>query len=78
MSWSSEIYIGETRPWPDTVRVIRGKTEETLCYMPERKCHIVEDEDTGILTCSECGAVQPEDYTVYWCWCCGARIEAKE
>ena len=77
MSWSSELYIGENRPWPDTVRVIRGKTEETLCYIPEKTCHIVEDEDTSFLTCSECGAIQPEDYTTYFCWCCGARTEGK-
>lgn len=38
------------------------------------ECKIVEDEDTGFLCCSECGAIQPEDYTVYYCWCCGAKV----
>lgn len=38
-------------------------------------CHIIEDEDTGYLTCSECGAIQPDDYTVYHCWCCGKKIK---
>ena len=38
-------------------------------------CHIIEDEDTGYLTCSECGAIQSDDYTVYHCWCCGKKIK---
>ena len=38
-----------------------------------RKCRVVEDE-FGHLTCSECGAMQPEDYTVYYCWYCGAKV----
>lgn len=38
-----------------------------------RKCRVVEDE-FGHLTCSECGAAQPEDYTVYYCWCCGCMV----
>lgn len=38
-------------------------------------CHVIEDEDTGYLTCSECGAIQPDDYTVYHCWCCGKKIK---
>ena len=37
MSWSPELYIGEFRPWPDSVHVVRGKTEETMRYFPERK-----------------------------------------
>lgn len=41
----------------------------------ERTCRIKEDDDTGcFLTCSECGAIQPEEWTVYYCWCCGARV----
>lgn len=38
-------------------------------------CHIAEYDDTGIPVCSECGAAQPEDFTVYYCWCCGRRVE---
>ena len=38
------------------------------------ECRIVEYEGTGIPVCSECGAVQPDDYTVYYCWCCGRRV----
>lgn len=40
----------------------------------ERTCRIKEDADTGFLTCSECGAIQPEEWTVYYCWSCGAKV----
>lgn len=38
-------------------------------------CREIEDEDTGFIVCSECGAVHDESYTAYYCWCCGRRIE---
>ena len=38
-------------------------------------CHEIEDEDTGFIVCSECGAVHDESYTACYCWCCGRRIE---
>ena len=37
-------------------------------------CGINEYEHTGIPVCSECGAVQPDDHTVYYCWCCGRKV----
>lgn len=37
-------------------------------------CEVEEYEDTGILVCSECGAVQPDDHMVYYCWCCGRKV----
>ena len=37
-------------------------------------CEVVEYEHTGIPVCSECGAIQPEDCTVYYCWCCGRKV----
>lgn len=40
----------------------------------ERTCRIVEYADAPILVCSECGAVQPDDYAVYYCWSCGAKV----
>lgn len=43
-------------------------------YVPERTCHIHEYEYTCIPICSECGAPQPEDYEVYFCWSCGAKV----
>lgn len=59
MSWSPDLYIGELRPWPDTVHVVRGKTEETRRYVPERTCRDVADTPQyGYKTrfeCSECG-----------------------
>lgn len=35
MSWSPDLFIGEFRPWPDTVHVVRGKTDEMRRYVPE-------------------------------------------
>lgn len=85
MSWSSELYIGENRPWPGTVRVIRGKTEETLCYVPEPPtCTMRPDgyygEQYGIYKCSNCGELWqfgcdgPKEH--HWTCCpkCQARI----
>lgn len=36
--------------------------------------HIIEEEETGTPVCANCGAIQPEDYTVYYCWNCGAKF----
>ena len=40
----------------------------------ERTCRITEYADAPIPVCSECGAVQPDDYAVYYCWSCGAKV----
>ena len=32
MSWTPDLHIGELRPWPDAVRVVRGNTGETMLY----------------------------------------------
>lgn len=37
MSWSPDLYIGELRPWPDSVHVVRGNSGEARRYTPERK-----------------------------------------
>ena len=37
------------------------------------ECRQIETEE-GFIVCSECGAPQPEDYTVYYCWCCGRKV----
>lgn len=37
-------------------------------------CHFEEYERTGIYVCSECGATAPDDFTVHYCWCCGAKV----
>ena len=36
MSWSPDLFIGEFRPWPDTVHVVRDKTDEIRRYVPEK------------------------------------------
>ena len=51
-----------------------GSDKYAVAHIEQPTCREVEDEDTGIITCSECGAVQPEDYTVYHCWSCGAKV----
>lgn len=35
MSWSPDLFIGELRPWPDSVYVVRSRTVETRRYVPE-------------------------------------------
>lgn len=30
MSWTANLIIGELRPWPDAVRVVRGNTNEKM------------------------------------------------
>ena len=55
---------------------------DELCAAVERlthaqdigTCHEVEDEDTGFIVCSECGAVHDDSYTNYYCWCCGRKV----
>lgn len=32
MSWTPDLYIGELRPWPDAVRVVRGDTDDAMLY----------------------------------------------
>lgn len=52
-----------------------GRAIEAWNTRAERTCRIKEDADTGcFLTCSECGAIQPEEWTVYYCWSCGAKV----
>ena len=59
MSWHITEYIGELRPWPDSVHVVRGRTGETVRYFPERTCRMEPDgycgEQYGIYKCSNCG-----------------------
>lgn len=60
MSWSPELPIGEFRPWPDTVHVVRGRTGETLRYVPERTCYDEGGTDyhgEQLFHCSECGCL---------------------
>ena len=75
MSWSPDLTIGELRPWPDAVNVVRGRTDETVRYVPERTAtRIVRTYDglTGICKCSSC----ERTISVYdkWCKHCGAMF----
>lgn len=40
----------------------------------ERTCRVERQDELPYLVCSNCGAIQPEDYTVYFCWSCGAKV----
>ena len=42
---------------------INGWVNKIAATVGAGTCRIIEDEDTGYLTCSECGAIQPDDYT---------------
>lgn len=47
---------------------------DELNALAERTCCIIEYDEAPYPVCSECGAVQPDDYTVYFCWSCGAKV----
>lgn len=65
MSWSPDLFIGEFRPWPDTVHVVRGRTDETRRYVPEEmlfherdghdeqfeRARSLEDENARLRSC---------------------------
>ena len=83
MSWSPELFIGELRPWPDTVHVVRGKTDETRLYVPERTCRyefVANIVRCGIslnscgLKCSECGRDQIYMEAPKYCPECGCKV----
>ena len=78
MSWSPDIHIGEMRPWPDTVRVVRGETDETRRYVPERKAirKVRTYGAIGRCNCSVCNwAIDQYDR---FCRRCGAELAGTE
>lgn len=82
MSWQVDLIIGELRPWPDSVRVLRGVTGEGRIYTPERRARKVTvwthdtDHATGHTECSECkGSINP---CAKWCEHCGCKFEGDE
>ena len=88
MSWSTEVFIGELRPWPDTVHVIRGKTDEMRRYVPERTCeYVIEDnmnESEGMgdvwfrcTNCETCYDYYADDWLLKMPNCpkCGATVK---
>ena len=79
--WSNNENVGwhaENRP---SIRGLYVKVEAVLtpkqaiaATMGAGTCKLTPYEDTGITVCSECGAVQPDDWTVYYCWSCGRKV----
>ena len=63
--------IWNTRSDYDTQRENELRVERREA---ERICRIAEYADAPMPVCSECGAVQPDDFTVYYCWNCGAKV----
>lgn len=59
----------ETDGWMEKEQAI-----EAWNTRAERTCRIIEHEELPYPVCSECGAIQPDDYTVYYCWSCGAKV----
>ena len=89
MSWSPDLIIGDMRPWPDAVRVVRGRTDEKLRYVPEPpRCTMEPDgyyqEEYGIVTCSNCGELWqfecdgPKEHGWTCCPKCHAVIDYRE
>ena len=86
MSWTPDLIIGELRPWPDSVRVVRGDTDEAKRYVPERACRFITviDQDPSrrhrgnICECSECGHRYARGFIVdehlKFCPECGAKV----
>jgi len=59
MSWTPEVYIGELRPWPESVKVVRGNSGEAMRYdRSERSNNGVERSSDGVDV-----TVAPDDYT---------------
>lgn len=81
MTWRAEVYIGEMRPWPDVVDVVKGRTGEAVEYVPGRTCRIIGTiyyDGEGVwyheLSCGhevETLDKEPPSY----CSECGARVE---
>ena len=69
----------------EAVYFLRGKIEKLRAENGElqariaeleagRTCKITEYDEAPYPVCSECGAIQPDDFTVHYCWCCGAKV----
>ena len=71
------VSMGYITPEQAIAATLGSCNRSSNCTNSERTetCHEIEDEDTGFIVCSECGAVHDESYTAYYCWCCGRRIE---
>jgi len=77
MSWSPDLFIGEFRPWPDTVHVVRGKTDETRRYVPHRTTTRHGKWRTKYgrsVPCCECCGYGIGDERWNYCPSCGAEV----
>lgn len=61
---------------PAHIDVWHEASVETLRYVPERTCRVVENED-GDPSCSECGAHYLCMLDASYCPDCGARVVSK-
>ena len=61
-----------TQPTTDWHYFTREEAIAAWNRRDERTAKVIENE-FGHLLCSECGAMQPEDYETYYCWSCGAK-----
>lgn len=59
--------------WTDLVVENASPEQAVEATLGRGTCRQIETEE-GFIVCSECGAPQPEDYTVYYCWCCGRKV----
>lgn len=91
MSWTPDLIIGELRPWPDAVWVIRGDTDEARRYVPEQTCHVeayddgIDEGHDGEWFCYapptwylSCGHRAEGAERPNFCPSCGARVEVDE
>ena len=79
MSWSPELYIGGSRPWPDSVLVVRSQTDERSQYIPETGCNECEIEyvtDWLGWHCKACDTLWQglRDQKPRFCQHCGAKV----
>ena len=77
MSWSPDLFIGELRPWPDSVHVVRGRTDDERRYFPRetaKRVTVTVDErgTVGRCMCSECGGKVDQDDA--FCRHCGKEL----
>ena len=66
-----------TRKWGDELgEYVMRRICETWNTRSAGTCEVVEYDEAPFPVCSECGAIQPDDFTVYYCWNCGRKVTA--
>lgn len=81
---------GAIAAWNTRAQTVFGMTLDEVRQMMkrdaerERTCHAIDKgdcldgSDCPAWECSECGAVQPDDFTAYYCPNCGAKVIGHE